>query len=140
MITKQISRKSEPQWTAQEVKFLQENINTLPLPDIAKALSKTENSVNIKAHRLRLERQRGGLLKENVARNYVQEMLTQRIGNPAYFRYTAEFRDSTGIGQKRFWALYRGEKNPTIDEYRAMAREFKVTLEDALDMQQLQLF
>ena len=79
------------------------------------------------------------MLKEMVARNIVQEMLTQRIGSPDNFRFTPEFRERTGIGQKRFWQLFRGEKNITQPEYLALTREWKITLEDAFGMGQLKM-
>ena len=126
-------------WTDEHIQFLKTNINAMPLFDIASSLGRTENSVNIKAHRLRIDRKKGGLQKEMVSRNIVIEMLTQRIGSPESFRYTPEFRIRTGIMQKRFWQLYRGEKNITEPEYLALTREWKITLEDAFGMGQLKL-
>jgi len=111
----------------------------MPIADIASTLGRTENCVNIKIHRLRIDRKKGGLCKELVSRNIVQEMLTQRIGSPESFRYTPEFRETTKIPQKRFWQLYRGEKNITEPEYLALCRAWKVTLEDAFEMRQLKL-
>jgi len=132
-------QRDEIPWTDDHLQFLKLNINTMPLADIAATLGRTENSVNIKAHRLRIDRKKGGLQKEMVSRNIVIEMLTQRIGSPESFRYTPEFRTRTGIMQKRFWQLYRGEKNITEAEYLALTREWKITLEDAFGMNQLKL-
>lgn len=132
-------KSDEIPWTQDHLNFIKENINTMPIADIAKTLGRTENCVNIKAHRLRLDRKKGGLMKEMVSRNMVIELLTQRIGSPESFRYTPEFRTRTGICQKRFWQLYRGEKNITEAEYAALSKEWKITLEDAFGMNQLRL-
>ena len=132
-------KKKDSEWSESEDDFLRKNINLLPFTDVCTHLNRTANAVNIHCHRLRVDRQKGGLLKEMVARNMVIEMLTQRIGSPDSFRYTPEFRTRTGIMQKRFWQLYRGEKNITEPEYRALAREWKVTLEDAFELGQLKL-
>ncbi|MGB4437626.1 MAG: XRE family transcriptional regulator, partial [Sedimentibacter sp.] len=91
----------------QEEDFLCKNINVMQPVDIAKELGRTENCVNIKIHRMRLPVNKGGRLKERVSRNIVHEMLTQRIGTPDNFRPTREFLERVGIGQKRFWQLYR---------------------------------
>ena len=132
-------KKKDSVWTESEEDFLRKNINLLPFTDVCAHLDRTENAVNIHCHRLRIDRQKGGLLKEMVARNLVIEMLTQRIGSPESFRYTPEFRERTEIKQKRFWQLYRGEKNITEPEYRALAQEWKITLEDAFEMRQLKM-
>jgi len=129
-------------WTQEEETYLRENINKLSITEIYAHFlerGRTQNCVNIKAHRLRLAIKKGGILKEMVSRNLIIEMLTQRIGSPESFRFTPEFRERTGIGQKRFWQLYRGEKNITEAEYRACAREWKVTIDDAFEMGQLTL-
>ena len=133
------TEKKDKIWTEQEEDFLRKNINEIPLSDLAIQLGRTENCLNIKLHRLRIERKKGGLKKEMVSRNLVIEMLTQRIGDPNSFRYTPEFRTRTGIMQKRFWQLFRGEKNLTQSEYLKLMREWNVTLEDAFEMKQLNI-
>lgn len=132
-------KKDDKPWSEQEENSLSELIKTLTVKDIAKMLGRSERSVNIKMHRLRLPIKKGGKLKELVSRNIVHEMLTQRIGSPESFRPTREFLDRIGMGQKRFWQLYRGEKNITQDEYLALTREWNITLEDAFEMGQLKL-
>lgn len=133
------AKKTDKPWTKKDEDFIRQHATSMITPDIASALGRTENCVNIKMHRLRIDRQRGGLNKEMVKRNMVQEMLTQRIGDPESFRYTPKFRANTGIGQKRFWQLYRGEKNLQLEEYISLTREWNITLEDAFDMQQLKM-
>lgn len=134
----QRKEKQKP-WSGADVEYILNNISSSTVDDIAKHLDRTVNCVNIKIHRLRLNVKKGGLNKENVSRNIVIEMLKQRIGNPEDFRYTDTFRTDTGIGQKRFWQLYRGEKNITQEEYKALCRKWNITLEDAFEMRQLKM-
>lgn len=132
----------ELKWTPEEEKYLEENINKISITEIYeyfRTSGRTENCVNIKIHRMRLPIKKGGRLKEMVSRNIVREMLTQRIGTPETFRPTREFLKRTQIGQKRFWQLYRGEKNITRTEYMALTKEWNITLEDAFEMGQLRM-
>ena len=126
-------------WTPQDEEILNANVNVIPMFELCKLLNRTENSINIKLLRLRVERKKGGINKEMVSRNMVIEMLTQRIGNPDNFLPTREFLNRVQIGQKRFWQLYRGEKNIKDSEYRSLAREWNMTLEDAFMLRQCEL-
>ena len=126
-------------WTTEDEELLQANVTLLPMFELCKLLGRNENSINIKLLRLRTQHKKGGINKEMVSRNMVIEMLTQRIGNPENFRTTREFLDRVHIGQKRFSQLYRGEKNITDIEYRNLAREWKITLEEAFELRQCEL-
>lgn len=132
-------KKNDKEWTPADEIWLRENVNKLTMPELCEKLDRNENTINIKLLRMRATRRKGGLNKEMVSRNIVIEMLTQRIGDPATFGPTREFFQRVEIGQKRFWQLYRGEKNITETEYRALAREWKVTLDDAFEMRQLKM-
>lgn len=132
-------KKNDRPWTSEEEKWLRDNINLLTMPEICAHLDRNENTVNIKLLRLRIIRRKGGLNKEMVSRNIVAEMLTQRIGDPATFNPTRQFFERTEIKQKRFWQLFRGEKNIEEKEYRALAREWNVSLDDAFEMRQLKM-
>jgi hypothetical protein len=139
-MTKQpYSQRKEKPWSKDEINYLYDNISVVDIKEMAKHLDRTENCINIKIHRLRLSVKKGGLNRENVSRNIVIEMLRQRIGNPNSFCYTPEFRENTGIGQKRFWQLYRGEKNLEQHEYVALCREWNMSLEDAFQLRQLKM-
>lgn len=127
-------------WTPEEEKFLTDNISTLALPDIYAHFSyRTPNCINIKIHRLRLPIKKGGMLRENVSRNILIEMISQRIGDPANFKPTREFLKRIEMGQKRWWQLYRGDKNMEEHEYRRLAKEWNITMEDAFEMRQLKI-
>jgi len=59
---------------------------------------------------------------------------------PEYFMPTHRFFESTGIGQRRWWQLYKGEKKLTEKEYKAIATHLNVSLEEAFEARQLTLF
>lgn len=44
-----------------------------------------------------------------------------------------DFYDDVGIGRKRFGQIYRGDKSPSLDEARAIAQYFKVSIHDLID-------
>lgn len=55
------------------------------------------------------------------------EQYSERIG--IGFRPDARFYSKVGINRKRYAQLYRAEKRPTIDEARALATFFSVSIE-----------
>ena len=127
-------------WTQEEMRFLKDSIGTLPMDDIYKRLSpnRTRTSVDLKIKRMRLGKVKT-VSPDRVKRNLITEMLRQRIGDPRSFQPQRDFYERTKIGQKRFWQLYNGEKNPSQNEYIALTREWNVTLEDAFDIRQLKI-
>ena len=132
-------RKKQIPWKKNEVAFLIENMDKMTIPDIAKQIGRTEVGVNIKLHRMRAGIKKGGILKENVSRNLLIEMLKQRIGDPDNFKPQRKFFQKVGIKQKRFWQLYRGEKNITNSEYRTLAHEWNISLDDLFELRQMEL-
>jgi len=72
--------------------------------------------------------------------NLAIRLITVKFTYPEYFCPTKRFFNSTGIRQGRWWQLYKGEKQMTEKEYAAVARHFKISGQDALDVRQLQLF
>ena len=127
-------------WTQDEMRFLKDSIGALPMDDIYKRLSpnRSRTSVDLKIKRMRLTKVKT-VAPERVKRNLITEMLRQRIGDPRNFQPQRDFYERTKIGQKRFWQLYNGEKNPSQNEYIALTREWNVTLEDAFDIRQLKI-
>lgn len=125
-------------WTEDEINFLHVQAGEMPIKEMAKQLGRTERAVNIQLHRLNIDIQRGGKLRQRVANNLLVELISLRI-NPHYFKPTRDFFDHTGIGQKRFYQLFRGEKNITPAEYMAVAKELNVSLQEAFDARQLEL-
>ena len=127
-------------WTQDEMRFLKDNIGVLTIDQIYQHFSphRSRTSVDLKIKRMRLAKVKT-VDPERVKRNLITEMLRQRIGDPRNFQPQRDFYERTKIGQKRFWQLYNGEKNPSQTEYVALTREWNVTLEDAFDIRQLKI-
>jgi hypothetical protein len=127
-------------WTQDEMHFLKDNIGVLTMDQIYQRFSphRSRTSVDLKIKRMRLAKVKT-VDPERVKRNLITEMLRQRIGDPRNFQPQRDFYERTKIGQKRFWQLYNGEKNPSQTEYVALTREWNVTLEDAFDIRQLKI-
>jgi hypothetical protein len=48
------------------------------------------------------------------------------------FKPEKEFYESVGIKRKRFWAIFRNETQPKLDEMNAIANYFKVTVNELI--------
>ncbi len=127
----------EGKWTPDEVEFLRKNY-TLPVDVLSEKLRRSPMAVNIKIHRLRLSLKRNTRTAERVPKNILYEMISSKI-EPRYFRPGLDFYHRTGIGQKRFWQLFRGEKNMTRHEYLAIARELGIPLSEGINFFQTEL-
>lgn len=126
------------EWHRKRIDFLKQNYDKMNIDEIAEKLGVTSNAVAIKAHRLRLD-VRKTIQRERVAKNICREMVARNI-DPKYFRPTRDFYRNTGIGQKRFWQLFRGEKNMTDYEHKAIAKELGIPASEAFNMKQTSLF
>ena len=101
---------------------------------MAKELGRTPMSVRQFTIRKRMT------VGRTVKRNILQELLKTAFKHPEDFRPSKTFYGETGIGQKRFWALYYGHKAVTQKEYYAVADYLGVTREEAFASRQLNLF
>lgn len=68
------------------------------------------------------------------------EMLKLKFRHPEEFTPTRAFYKETGIGQRRWWDLYYGRKSITGKEYAAVAEYLGITIQEALESRQLELF
>ncbi|NDV45821.1 XRE family transcriptional regulator [Paludibacter sp. 221] len=95
--------------------------------------------IGVTSYNLKLFLLQNRIFPEQKERNLLLEMLTLKFTKPEYFTPTKDFYKAVGIGQRRFWQLYRGEKKITEKEYRNLTLHFKVSLQDAFEMRQLSL-
>jgi hypothetical protein len=62
--------------------------------------------------------------------------VSQIIGNmekPNFpFKPQKDFYTSLGINRKRFWAIFRNETQPKLDELNAIADYFKVNIKELI--------
>ena len=121
-------------WTAEEIEFVRENLGCTSLEDMALALGRSVMSV-----RLFILRQRWSV-GPVVKRNLVQRMLYLRFRHIEDFQPSRKFYQETGIGQRRWWSIFHGREQITKEEYLKLADYFGVTLQEAFESRQLDLF
>ena len=121
-------------WTEEDATFVKNNLGKLSFEQMGSALNRSAMSVRLFALRNRLT---VGL---QVKRNILMEMLKIKFRHPEDFTPTRAFYTETGINQRRFWDLYYGRKHISSKEYAAVAEYLGVTLQEALDSRQLDLF
>lgn len=114
------------------IDFIRENIDSMTFEDMADA-------IGVSTYNLKLFLHQNKIFRKQAHRNLLLEMLTLKFGKPEYFHPNKEFYKAVGIGQRRFWQLYRGEKAVTEKEYQNLALHFGVSLKDAFEMRQLSL-
>ena len=108
---------------------LKEGVDPL---DIAKKLGVNEYDLRQFIHRNRLfESQKNG---KNLAFELIDILMR---GNTDYFRPNREFFKTVKIRQKRWWALFRGEKVMTEVEYNNLVKHLGITLHEAFEARQL---
>lgn len=121
-------------WTAQEAEYIQQSLGKVSFEDMAAYLGRSPMSVRLFVLRRRMTP--GPLVK----RNFLMEMLKLKFRHPEEFTPTRAFYKETGIGQRRWWDLYYGRKPITGKEYTAVAEYLGITIQEALESRQLELF
>lgn len=121
-------------WTEEDATFVKNNLGKLSFEQMGRALNRSAMSVRLFVLRNRLT---VGL---QVKRNILMEMLKIKFRHPEDFTPTRVFYKETGINQRRWWDLYYGRKPITGKEYAAVADYLGVTIQEAFDSRQLNLF
>jgi hypothetical protein len=121
-------------WTDREKEFLFDHLQKMPVPEIARELGKTERAVILFLHRHRTSP------KTVIKNNLILVILQTAFVRPEYFKPTRTFYDAVKIGQKRWWALYKGVIKATDEECLRVARHLNVDMEELFENRQLKLF
>lgn len=121
-------------WTSQEAEYIRQSLGKISFEDMAAYLGRSPMSVRLFVLRRRMTP--GSLIK----RNLLMEMLKLKFRHPEDFTPTRAFYKETGIGQRRWWDLYYGRKSITGEEYTAVAEYLGITIQEALESRQLELF
>lgn len=121
-------------WTAQEAEYVQQNLGKVSFEDMAASLGRSPMSVRLFVLRRRMT------LGPLVKRNLLMDMLKLKFRHHEEFTPTRAFYKETGIGQRRWWDLYYGRKSITREEYTAVAEYLGITIQEALESRQLELF
>lgn len=98
--------------------------------DIAKKLKVNESDLRQFIHRHRLFSQKE---EKNLAFEVINILMR---GNTDYFRPNREFFKSVKIRQKRWWALFRGDKVITEVEYINLVTHLGITYHEAFEARQ----
>lgn len=117
----------------QKLPYIEQNISKKTLQEMAEEL-------NVENKELRLFLHHHRKFKVSTKCNLVIRLLTEIVKYPEYFQPTQQFYKATGIGQRRWWQLYKGEKRITEREYRAICNHLKVDNKMALNVRQLDIF
>lgn len=117
----------------EHIKYLETNVEK-------KSLEQMANELKVEKEELRLFLHFNRKFKVNRKDNLVIRVLTELVVYPEYFTPTKRFYRETGIGQRRWYQLYKGEKRITEREYKAFCNHMKVDSKTAMNCRQLDLF
>ncbi len=131
-----MSNSKNKKWTSEDVEYVKENLGYVSLETMARYLGRSSMSVRLYILRNRLIPGQARIVK----RNLLIEMLKIKFRHPEDFSPSKSFYRETGIGQRRYWDLYFGRKPITGREYAAVAGYLGVTMQEAFESRQLELF
>ena len=129
-----MTKKGNRRWNSQDDEFVRKNLGKMSFEDMGEYLERSPMSVRLYVLRRKLTT--GQLVK----RNLLIALLQIKFRHPEDFAPTRMFYEETGIGQRRYWDLYFGRKPITGKEYAAVAEYLGVTVIEAIDSRQLELF
>ena len=129
-----MGKKGNKRWNSHDEEYVRENLGRLSFEDMGRYLGRSPMSVRLYVLRRKLTT--GQLVK----RNLLIALLQIKFRHPEDFAPTRMFYEETGIGQRRYWDLYFGRKAITWKEYAAVAEYLGVTVREAVNSRQLELF
>lgn len=121
-------------WTPEEEKYIRDNAGKLTLSEMAAFVGRSELAVQLFMHRRKI------VIRQVVKRNLVQEILSMKFKHPENFMPNRPFYKEVGINQMRSWDLYYGRKPITNEEYLSLCDYFGITLQEAFEARQLNIF
>ncbi len=122
-------------WTEEDIEYITENWGRMSPESMAAHIGKTANAIRLYALRHRLDSNHQ-LIKEN----RFKKLLEHRFRHLEDFTPSRYFYQETGINQMRYGDLFYGRKSITPKEYKAVAAYFNITIAEAFDSLQLELF
>ena len=121
-------------WSMNQKRYVFKHINDKPLPQIAKDVGRSENALDLFLHRHRNDPR---LLTK---KNLLVQVLQKKFKDIACFTPTRSFFNDVQMGQKRYWAIYKGLEPITEEELIRIANYLEVTLEGVYEARQTILF
>lgn len=126
---------SNKKWNRDEVAYLVDNYGKMSLEDLSRELNRSVMAVRLYALRHRLD-DKHQVVKEN----RLKKLLEYRFRHLEDFHPSKYFFKETGINQVRYWDLFFGRKPIKPQEYKAVSEYFGITISEAFDSLQLNLF
>lgn len=127
-------------WKPEEEDFVLQNYKTMSPEEMADHLCSFPANIPKSATAVQLYMHRHRLAISTVKRNLIIELLTLKFVHPQYFTPTKDFYKAVKMSSARWWDLYYGRKMATQEEYIIIAIHFNVSLQEAFESRQLQLF
>lgn len=121
-------------WSSEDTEYVRQNLGKKSLEEMAAYLERSPMAVRLHILHKRLT------TPPKVRRNLLQKLIQQKFRHPEDFTPSRVFYEETGIGQRRWWALYFGRKAITPKEYLAVANYLGLTVDEAFEARQLDLF
>lgn len=122
-------------WSRDQIAYLSDNYGKVSFGRMAAHLGKSEMAV-----RLYVLRHRMGEKYQLAKENRLKALLESRFKHIEDFQPSRAFYKETGINQMRYWDLFFGRKAISAKEYAAVADYFGITVGEAFESMQLELF
>lgn len=129
------AKMSNKKWNKKEAAYLVDNYGKMSLEELSANLGRSVMAVRLYALRHRLD-DKHQVVKEN----RLKKLLEYRFRHLEDFHPSKFFFRETGINQVRYWDLFFGRKPINPEEYKAVAEYFNITISEAFDSLQLNLF
>ncbi|MEG1006556.1 MAG: XRE family transcriptional regulator [Bacteroides sp.] len=121
-------------WTPEEEQYIRDNAGKQTLEEMSAYVNRSPLAVQLFMHRRKI------VTGQLVKRNLVQEILRIKFRHPEDFMSTRKFYTAVKINQMRWWDIYYGRKPVTQQEYIALSDYFGITLQEAFEARQLNMF
>ena len=122
-------------WSLAQQRYVFKHIHDKPLPQIAKDVGRTQRALNLFLHRYRNDPRL--CFNRN---NLLMQVLKRKFKDVACFTPTRSFFIAIQMGQKRYWAIYKGVEVIKEDELKRIANYFEVSMEGLFEARQIELF
>lgn len=134
-ITRREPASVKRRWTDEDSRYVEQHFGHESFEQMGRALGRTPRAVRLYCLRKKLTP--GG---RTVKRNMLVELLKLKFRNLEDFTPSRAFYNETGVNQKRYWDLFFGRKQIKGDEYVRIAGYLGVTMQEAVESRQLELF
>lgn len=121
-------------WKDEEEQYIRENAGKKTLQQMSAQVNRSPLAVQLFMHRRKI------VIGQTVKRNLVQEILRIKFVHPENFMPNRQFYQDVTINQMRWWDIYYGRKPVTQQEYIALSEYFRITLQEAFEARQLNIF